>query len=71
MKLSQGISNLDLDRCFQRWDKQYCEWIATRPVCCKCQEPIIDTDCYMDMDANAICKSCAEDVDKLYLIDID
>lgn len=72
MKLSQDSwIGLDVDRAFQRWDKKYCDWLKTRPVCDKCQEPIIDSDCYMDADATVFCNNCAEDIDRLFKIQID
>lgn len=44
---------------FNRWDAEQESWLAERPVCADCDEPIQD-DHYFDINGEAICPDCME-----------
>lgn len=44
---------------FLRWDRAQAKWIAQRPVCADCGEPIQDDHYYLIND-EAICPNCIE-----------
>lgn len=41
-------------------DAEEARWLATRPVCAKCGEPIQDEYAY-DIDGDLLCRECAEE----------
>lgn len=44
---------------FDRWEAEQENWLAKRPVCADCDEPIQD-DHYFDINGEAICPDCME-----------
>lgn len=44
---------------FAAWEAEQESWLAKRPVCADCDEPIQD-DHYFDINGEAICPDCME-----------
>ena len=44
-------------RDFARRDAEEARWLAKRPVCYECEEPISDEECY-EFDGNLYCPEC-------------
>lgn len=44
---------------FDRWDAEQTAWLAKRPVCCYCGEPIKDDFCY-EINGEYYCEDCLD-----------
>lgn len=63
MKINFYYNSDDPNRDFDRKDNQEYQWLKTRPVCCKCGEPIqedIAYISYIELNTNLICQRCTE-----------
>ena len=51
----------DPDRDFEMWDAEQEAWLAERPVCADCDEPIQEDHCF-EINGEYICPRCMEDL---------
>lgn len=51
----------DPEKDFLNYDSEQTRWLNSRPVCCRCGDPIQDEDAY-EIEGNLYCVECIEDM---------